>query len=60
MSKEKDIRDDEIRVIGSDDGQRKKFQGWKWLVLLLLAAVSVHVTFPAKEKIRLGLESSNK
>ena len=31
---------------------------WKWLVLLLLAAVSVHVTFPAKEKIRLGLDLS--
>lgn len=39
MSKEKDIRDDEIRVIGSDDGQRKKFQGWKWLVLLVAGIV---------------------
>ena len=31
---------------------------WKWLVLLLLAAVSVHVTFPPKEKIRRGLDLS--
>lgn len=29
---------------------------WKWLVLLLLAAVSVHVTNPPKDKIRLGLD----
>ena len=29
---------------------------WKWLVLVLLAAVSVHVTMPVKEKVRLGLD----
>ena len=29
---------------------------WKWLVLLLLAAVSVHVTNPPKDKVRLGLD----
>ena len=29
---------------------------WKWLVLLLLAAVSVHVAYPPKDKIRLGLD----
>ena len=29
---------------------------WKWLVLALLAAVSVHVTNPPKDKIRLGLD----
>lgn len=29
---------------------------WKWLVLLLLAAFSVHVTYPFKDKLRLGLD----
>jgi SecD/SecF fusion protein len=29
---------------------------WKWLVLLLLAAMSIHVTVPVKDKIRLGLD----
>ena len=29
---------------------------WKWLILGLIAAVSVHVTFPAKEKLRFGLD----
>ena len=29
---------------------------WKWLVLLLLAAISVHVAYPPKDKIRLGLD----
>lgn len=34
------------------------FQGswWKWLVLLLIAAASYHFTFPAKDKVRLGLD----
>ena len=36
--KEKDIRDDEIRVIGEDD--KAKFNGWKWL-LLLLAGIAI-------------------
>ena len=31
--KEKDIRDDEIRVIG--EAKKPKFNGWKWLLLLL-------------------------
>ena len=35
--KEKDIRDDEIRVIGEDD--KAKFNGWKWLLLLLVGIV---------------------
>lgn len=35
--KEKDIRDDEIRVIGEDD--KVKFKGWKWLLLLLAGIV---------------------
>ena len=35
--KEKDIRDDEIRVIGEDE--KKGFKGWKWLSLLLLGIV---------------------
>lgn len=35
--KEKDIRDDEIRVIGEDD--KAKFNGWKWLLLLLAGIV---------------------
>ena len=29
---------------------------WKWLILLLLAAFSVHVTYPFKDKVRLGLD----
>jgi len=29
---------------------------WKWLILGLVAAVSVHVTYPAKEKLRFGLD----
>ena len=28
----------------------------KWLVLVLLAALSWHVTMPAKDKVRLGLD----
>ena len=39
MNTEKDIRDDEIRVIGGDDGQDKKPQGWKWLLLLLAGMI---------------------
>ena len=39
MNVEKDIRDDEIRVIGGDDGQDKKPQGWKWLLLLLAGII---------------------
>ena len=39
MNAEKDIRDDEIRVIGGDDGQDKKPQGWKWLLLLLAGMI---------------------
>ena len=35
--KEKDIRDDEIRVIGEDG--KTKFKGWKWLLLLLAVIV---------------------
>ena len=35
---EKDIKDDEIRVIGGDE-QVKKPQGWKWLLLLLLGII---------------------
>ena len=35
--KEKDIRDDEIRVIGEDD--KVKFNGWKWLLLLFAGIV---------------------
>lgn len=53
MSKEKDIRDDEIRVIGSDDGQRKKFQGWKWLVLLvagIVIGIIVWQALPVKQE----------
>ena len=33
---------------------------WKWLVLALLAAVSVHVTNPPKDKIRLGDRKSTR
>lgn len=29
---------------------------WKWLILALIAAISVYVTYPPKEKIRLGLD----
>ena len=29
---------------------------WKWLILLLLAAFSVHVAYPFKDKLRLGLD----
>ena len=29
---------------------------WKWLILALIAAVSVYVTNPPKEKVRLGLD----
>ncbi|MBQ3710154.1 MAG: hypothetical protein II887_05570 [Bacteroidales bacterium] len=53
MSKEKDIRDDEIRVIGSDDGQRKKSQGWKWLVLLvagIVIGIIVWQALPVKQE----------
>ena len=39
MKEEKDIRDDEIRVIGGDDGQDKKPQGWKWLLLLIAGII---------------------
>lgn len=35
MKPEKDIRDDEIRVIGGNDEQDKKPLGWKWLLLLV-------------------------
>ncbi len=35
--KEKDIRDDEIRVIGEEE--KPKFKGWKWLLLLLVGIV---------------------
>lgn len=35
--KEKDIRDDEIRVIGEDD--KAKFNGWKWLLLFLAGII---------------------
>lgn len=36
MKEEKDIRDDEIRVIGEDGDEVKKPMGWKCLLLLLL------------------------
>ena len=38
MKEVKDISDDEIRVIGEDDETeiKKKFKGWKWLLLLLV------------------------
>ena len=39
MNAEKDIRDDEIRVIGGNDDQDKKPQGWKWLLLLLAGII---------------------
>ena len=39
MKTEKDIRDDEIRVIGGDDDHDKKPQGWKWLLLLLAGII---------------------
>ncbi len=29
---------------------------WKWLTLAILAVLSVYVTFPVKEKVRLGLD----
>ena len=29
---------------------------WKWLILALIAAISVYVTNPPKEKVRLGLD----
>ena len=35
--KEKDIRDDEIRIIGEDE--KPKFKGWKWLLLLLAGII---------------------
>ena len=34
---EKEIRDDEIRIIGEEE--KTKFNGWKWLVLLLAGIV---------------------
>ena len=37
MKKEKDIRDDEIRVIGEE--KRSGFTGWKWLLLLLAGII---------------------
>lgn len=39
MNAEKEIRDDEIRVIGGNDDQDKKLQGWKWLLLLLAGII---------------------
>ena len=29
---------------------------WKWLSLLIIAVFSIYVTFPAKEKLRFGLD----
>ena len=29
---------------------------WKWLALLIIAVFSIYVTFPAKEKLRFGLD----
>ena len=29
---------------------------WKWLTLLIIAVFSIYVTFPAKEKLRFGLD----
>lgn len=49
--KEKDIRDDEIRVIGEDD--KAIFKGWKWLLLLLAGIVIgfvVWALFPQKHE----------
>ncbi len=31
---------------------------WKWLALLIIAVFSIYVTFPVKEKLRLGLDLS--
>ena len=36
-NKARDIRDDEIRVIGDDE--KARFKGWKWLLLLLAGIV---------------------
>ena len=39
MKEPRDIRDDEIRVIGGNDNQGHKPQGWKWLLLLLAGII---------------------
>lgn len=47
--KERDIRDDEIRVIGE---KRPKFKGWKWFLLLLAGIVvgaALYALFKPKE-----------
>lgn len=39
MIEEKDINEDEIRVIGGDEPSGKKPRGWKWLLMLLAGLV---------------------
>lgn len=39
MIEEKDIREDEIRVIGGDESSGKMPRGWKWLLLLLAGLI---------------------
>lgn len=39
MKEQKEIRDDEIRIIGGDDNFGHKPQGWKWLLLLLAGII---------------------
>lgn len=60
-NKARDIRDDEIRVIGEDD--KVKFKGWKWLLLLVAGIVIGSVIWtllpkkpePPKEDLEQGV-----
>lgn len=48
MKEEKDIRDDEIRVIGEESNGVRKPVGWKWLLLLALGLVIGMVVWQMK------------
>lgn len=52
MKEVKDISDNEIRVIGDDGDQGKKFLGWKWLLLLLagfVIGIVVWLVLPSRQ-----------